>query len=189
MKKLWSVILALTLVMAMAAPAFAAEQSFGGNGSGEVGITAGYTAASDNKDSVGTIYALTLSWEQTGTLAYNGGKTTYTWNQSSVSYDSKVTEKGWSGTAAVTIKAQNRSNAAMEVSCGAPTAIAGLTISGSYANSKTLLSLASAATGGFDTAGKVQEDQTTYNIAEGQISGDSYTGGKVGTITVTVTGK
>lgn len=189
MKKCMSFLLALVLVLALAVPALAADQSFTGNGSGQVGITADYTPGSDNTGSVGKVYALTLSWQQTGDLAYNGGKTTYSWNYGKLEYNSTTTDKGWTGSAAVVITATNRSNAAMEVTCDQPTPISGLTIGGSYEGGKTLLTLASAATGGFTAAGKEQTDSTTYNIPVGAVSGDTYTGGNIGTITVTVVGK
>ena len=59
MKKCMSVLLALVLALALAVPAFA-DQTFNGNGSGQVGITADYNAGSDNTGSVGKVYALTL---------------------------------------------------------------------------------------------------------------------------------
>lgn len=189
MKKCMSFLLALVLVLALAVPALAADQSFSGNGSGQVGITADYTPGSDNTGSVGKVYALTLSWQQSGTLAYNGGKTTYSWNYGKLEYDSTTADKGWSGSAAVTITAKNRSNAAMEVTCADPEPISGLTINGSYESSKTVLNLGTAATGGFTAAGSEQSDSTTYTIPVGGVSGDTYTGGNIGTITVTVVGK
>ena len=188
MKKCMSVLLALVLALALAVPAFA-EQTFSGNGSGQVGITADYTAGSDNTGSVGKVYALTLSWKQTGDLAYNGGKTTYSWNYGKLAYDSTTADKGWTGSAAVTITAKNRSNAAMEVKCDEPEPISGLTISGSYQGGKTVLNLGTAATGGFTAGGSEQSDFTTFSIAPGGVSGDTYKGGNIGTITVTVVGK
>lgn len=188
MKKYMSLFLALVMALALAVPAFA-DQTFTGSGSGQVGITAGYQAATDNKDNVDKIYTLTLTWEQTGDLVYNAGKTTYTWKQDSLSYDSTTADKGWSGATAVTITATNRSNAPMDVSCAQPVPVQGLTISGSYANGKSLLELGTAATGGFTAAGSEQSDSTTYTIPVGGVSGDTYTGGNIGTITVTVTAK
>ena len=188
MKKCMSVFLALVMALALAVPAFA-DQTFTGSGSGQVGITAGYQAATDNKDNVDKIYTLTLTWEQTGNLVYNAGKTTYTWKQDSLSYDSTTADKGWSGATAVTITATNRSNAPMDVSCAQPLPVQGLAISGSYANGKSLLELGTAATGGFETTGEPQSASAVYNIASSDMAGDTYKGGNIGTITVTVTAK
>lgn len=189
MKKILGIVLALTLAAALAVPAFAGDQSFNtGSGSADVGINADYVAATDNTGNVTKVYALTLSWVQTGSLTYNAGKTTYTWNQGNLAYDSEVTEKGWSGTAAITITAKNRSNAAVDVSCANPTAASGLTITGSYAGGTSVMELPTAATG-FTTPGAMQTKSVTYNIAEGEVTG-TYSGtGNIGTITVTVTGK
>ena len=52
-----------------------------------------------------------------------------------------------------------------------------------------MLNLGTAATGGFTAGGSEQSDSTTFNIAPGGVSGDTYKGGNIGTITVTVVGK
>ena len=196
MKKFWSILLTLSLVLTLSVSVFAGEETFqGSTGSGNVGITAGYEAATDNKNAIqngteGKVYYLTLSWEQNGNISYNAGKTTYTWNQGQLQYTSSVSDKGWTVTNAnVVITATNRSNRDVDVSCGNPVGVSGVTFTGSYAADKPAeFTVGSAATGGFDAVGAVQTKSAQYNITA--VSGDGWTGtGNIGTITVTITGK
>lgn len=194
MKKIISLILALVMVMALSVTAFATNFE-GATGTGDVGIVADFEIATDNKQDIlngaaGTkVYSLTLSWVQNGTISYNAGKTTYSWNKESLEYDSKESDKGWTvpSGANVVITAVNRSNRDVQISCGDPNAISGVTISGSYTTAATFTVL-SAATGGFEATGAEQTGSATYSISS--VSGDGWNGiGNIGTITVTITGQ
>lgn len=194
MKKILSLILALVMVLSLSVTAFATGSEFTGSGTGNVGIVADYENATDNKQDIlngaaGTkVYSLTLSWQQNGTISYNAGKTTYSWNKDNLEYDSSVSNKGWtvpSGTN-VEITAVNRSNRPVAIACGNPVPYTGLTITGSYDSAN--FTVASAATGGFTAVGAVQTESATYTITG--VSGDSWDGiANIGTITVTITGQ
>lgn len=192
MKKLISIILVLVMVMALSVTAFATNFE-GASGTGDVGITADYQAATDNKDAIlagteGKVYSLTLSWAQNGNIVYNAGKTTYSWNKDNLEYDSNESDKGWTvpSGANVVITAVNRSNRDVQISCGDPAAFNGLTITGSYDNATFTVN--SAATGGFTATGSEQSGSATYSITN--VSGDTWDGtSNIGTITVTITGQ
>lgn len=192
MKNLLCLLLALILVMSIVFAASAASFEIQSS-IGFVGISAEYEVETDNKEEIeagteGTIYALTLSWRQNGRIVYNAGKTTYTWNQGKLEYDKTVSDKGWTAADAnVVFTAVNRSNRAVEITCGDPIAFSGLTITGEYSPG-ACFTVDSAATGGFEAAGKEQTGGTTYSITK--VEGDSWDGtGNIGTITVTIAGK
>ena len=94
MKKVLSLIAALSLTLSMSATVFAAE----GTGTAiedlskgqDISITAAYEKGQDN---IPTVYHVTVSWNQTGTLTYTVGSDTYNWNTTSLAYD-KVDGKG-----------------------------------------------------------------------------------------------
>lgn len=193
MKKFLSLALCAAMLLALAV-GVGAQEITSSTGSGNVEIQASYTAKSDNKADIeagaeGTkVYYLTLNWEQTGSISYNAGKTTYSWNQKTLSYDGQESGKGWSvgSDAKIVISAVNRSNRDMDIACGNPVAVSGVTISGKYDHNA--FTVASAAINGFDGIGKEQSGSATYVISG--VSGDGWDGnGGIGTITVTITGK
>ena len=193
MKKFLCLALCATMLLALAV-GVGAQEITSSTGSGNVEIQASYTAKSDNKADIeagaeGTkVYYLTLNWEQTGSISYNAGKTTYSWNQKTLSYDGQESGKGWSvgSDAKIVISAVNRSNRDMDIACGNPVAVSGVTISGKYDHNA--FTVASAAINGFDGIGKEQSGSATYVISG--VSGDGWDGeGGIGTITVTITGK
>ena len=137
MKKFLCLALCAAMLLALAV-GVGAQEITSSTGSGNVEIQASYTAKSDNKADIeagaeGTkVYYLTLNWEQTGSISYNAGKTTYSWNQKTLSYDGQESGKGWSvgSDAKIVISAVNRGNRDMEIACGNPAAVSGVTISG-----------------------------------------------------------
>lgn len=119
MKKALSLIAALSLTLSMSATVFAAETGTAigdvtKNNTQDIAITAQYTKG-ENK--IPTVYNVTVSWEQTGTLTYTVGSDTYNWNTTSLAYD-KVDGKGkWEcADAKVNITVTNRSNADVKAS-------------------------------------------------------------------------
>ena len=126
MKKVLSLIAALSLTLSMSATVFAAEETGPAikdlpNGQ-NISITAAYEKGQDN---IPTVYHVTVSWEQTGTLTYTVGSDTYNWNTTSLAYD-KVDGKGkWEcADAKVNITVTNRSNAAVKASVSVTSSLA-----------------------------------------------------------------
>ena len=81
MKKVLSLIAALSLTLSMSATVFAAENgsTIGDvtkNNTQDIAITAQYTKG-ENK--IPTVYNVTVSWEKTGDLQYTVGSDTYDW--------------------------------------------------------------------------------------------------------------
>lgn len=193
MKKLLRIVLALVLALQMAVPALAYSETFEQSGVGYVDIIVEYLAPTDNRAEIesgaaGTrVYSVTLEWDTAGKIIYNAGKTTYSWNNSSLQYDSDVSGKGWTVDGAkVTITAKNRSNRPVDVVCADPEAISGITLKGSYDRSQ--MTIPSAAPDDFTGIGQEQSAQAVYTIGSvsGEIGGNTT---NIANITVTVTGK
>lgn len=192
MKKLLSLALALVLVLSLSVTAFASEpapittvpkdKSFD--------ITAGYTKPDDV---VPTVYYFTVNWQQEGTITYIDNVDTYTWNPTGaeLKYDhTSSNDADWTcNSAKVVITVENKSNGAIKATCGTPAKADGITsITGSYAEGKSVLTVGSAAPENYKDAearGSVKRDSATYNITdvEGAISADNAT---IATITVSV---
>ena len=113
MKKALSMILVLTMVLALALPA-RAEEITPETGETSQNVTANYEAPVA-KDA-GTKYYVTIAWENTATdLKYASEKATYTWSGTELKYEKKVdASAGWSGAATWKITVTNQSNADIE---------------------------------------------------------------------------
>ena len=123
MKKVLSLIAALSLTLSMSATVFAAE----GTGSAiddlskgqDISITAAYEKGQDN---IPTVYHVTVSWNQAGTLVYNEDGDNLSWNPNDLTYTRTTVSTGkWDvGTGdnapKVNITVTNRSNAAVNAS-------------------------------------------------------------------------
>lgn len=116
MKKALSMILVLTMVLALALPAMAAEGQIteGLPEDATKNVTASYKApvATD----AGTKYYVTIAWKNTDkNLTYTSEKATYTWDGNTLKYGKTVNrEAGWSGKATWEITVTNQSNADIE---------------------------------------------------------------------------
>lgn len=172
MKKVLSLIAALSLTLSMSATVFAAETgpAIGDvtkNNTQDISITAQYEKGKDN---IPTVYHVTVSWEQTGTLTYTVGSDTYNWNTTSLAYD-KVDGKGkWEcADAKVNITVTNRSNAAVNASIAEVKAQGSLTVTG---NASELVKVNSAAKEDLKATGEEQKGYLTYTITnvEGAIT-------------------
>lgn len=126
MKKVLSLIAALSLTLSMSATVFAADndpiEDVNTGNTKDISITAQYTKG---ENIVPNVYNVTVSWEQTGTLTYTVGSDTYNWNTTSLAYD-KVDGKGkWEcADAKVNITVTNRSNAAVKASVSVTSSLA-----------------------------------------------------------------
>lgn len=119
MKKALSMILVLTMVLALALPAMAAETNVPTNGDTSKNVTATYNAP-QNRIS-GKVYTATITWkaaEGTGDpLTFTGAVTAYVWNPTNMQYEKKDNVEGmsaaakWSGSAGYEVTVTNQSNA------------------------------------------------------------------------------
>ena len=163
MKKVLSLIAALSLSISMSATVFAAEETgpaIGDLPNGQnISITAQYEKGKDN---IPTVYHVTVSWEQTGMLTYTVGSDTYNWNTTSLAYD-KVDGKGkWEcADAKVNITVTNRSNAAVNASIAEVKAQGSLAVTG---NASKLVKVNSAAKEDLKATGEEQKGYLTYTI-------------------------
>lgn len=127
MKKALSMILVLTMVLALALPAMADTiETWPAGATSEEStqnVTATYTKESHTAKPGDVLY-FTITWtaNTTGTaLAYTGEQATYTWNGAEMRYykndkDSDYVAAGWNdGTAGYTITVSNQSNIALSV--------------------------------------------------------------------------
>lgn len=113
MKKTFSILLALVLVLALSAPAFADVPATGGTSQD---VTATYVPAVEG-GMTGTVYDVTITWtpNTTSNLTYNGGsEATYRWNAGTLKYE--VSEgnniaEGWTGSTGYQVTITNKSNA------------------------------------------------------------------------------
>ena len=173
MKKVLSLIAALSLTLSMSATVFAAETgpAIGDvtkNNTRDISITAQYTKG-ENK--IPTVYNVTVSWEKTGNLQYTVGSDTYDWQTDSLTYKTTRGTGEWTGkTAQVDITVTNRSNADVKASVSVtssltltdekpadvvvPTAAKGLTETGE-AQSKGMVYKIT------DVSGTIDQDTTT----------------------------
>ena len=115
MKKALSMILVLTMVLALALPAMAAETESTMPTTDSRNVTASYTAPKG--ESAGTKYYLTISWDVKTNLAYYGKQSVYTWNGTQYEESQKDGSHtpGWAGSATCAVTVTNKSNAAVTV--------------------------------------------------------------------------
>ena len=193
MKKALSMILVLTMVLALALPAMAEETESTVPTTDSRNVTANYTAPKG--ESAGTKYYLTISWDVTTTLAYYGKQSVYTWNgtryEESQKADSHV--PGWEGSATCTVTVTNKSNAAVTVATEVTHNPYNLSATGSESEGFTG-TLKSAAEGiEFYETGKTGKPQTgTVTYTFGTTGAGAMTGNEnqmdvtVATVSVTV---
>ena len=185
MKKVLSLIAALSLTFSMSATVFAAEET--GNpitnltDGQNISITATYEKG---KEIVETTYHVTVSWEQTGTLVYKENGDTYTWNPDSLDYTHKANDTGdWSlgeddNAPKVNITVTNRSNAQVYASVTKVEGTNGITVNGKATDGVIIASAAK----GLDEKGVLQTGKLTYEITgvTGKITGKT----QIATLTV-----
>ena len=185
MKKVLSLIAALSLTLSMSATVFAAETT--GNTIGDVtknntqdiSITAQYEKGADK---IPTVYHVTVSWNQTGTLTYSVGSDTYDWQTDSLTYKKTEGKGKWDYTdAGVEITVTNRSNAKVEASISNVTH----TVATFEGTSSAAITVNSAATQGLETTqGEPQTGKLTYTITK--VDGAITETGPVAKLTVTI---
>ena len=168
MKKALSLIAALSLTLSMSATVFADEETGPAiedlpKGQ-DISITAQYEKGADK---IPTVYHVTVSWEQTGTLVYKEKSDTYTWNPGSLDYTHTVDDGGdWflgegDNAPKVNITVTNRSNAAVNASIAEVKAKGSLTVTGDDSEPVTV---ASAAKEDLTATGSEQKGNLTYTI-------------------------
>lgn len=185
MKKVLSLIAALSLTLSMSATVFAAEETGPAidvlpNGQ-NISITATYEKG---KEIVETTYHVTVSWEQTGTLVYKENSDTYTWNPGSLDYTHTADNGGdWSlgkgdNAPKVKITVTNRSNAQVYASITKVEGVNGITVDGNQSEGVIVDSAAK----GLDVKGEQQTKTLTYEITgvTGKITGKT----QIATLTV-----
>ena len=120
MKKALSMILALTMVLALALPAMAAETEIKPTeGASSTVVKATYNTPKDKIS--GKIYTATIGWtaeKVTGeALTFTGATTAYVWNPATMKYEKKDNVEGtsaaakWTGSAGYVVTVTNKSNA------------------------------------------------------------------------------
>ena len=128
MKKALSMILVLTMVLALALPAMAEEiiETWPAGATSKEStqdVTASYTAPSHQADGADVLY-FTITWTPTAVtggeaLAYTGEQATYHWDGKQMKYVQNTADHvnaGWNdGTAGYTITVSNQSNIALTV--------------------------------------------------------------------------
>ena len=190
MKKALSMILVLTMVLALALPAMAEETESVMPTTDSRNVTANYTAPKG--ESAGTKYYLTISWDVETSLAYYGKQSVYTWNGTNYDESMKVGshDPGWEGSATCAVTVTNKSNAAVTVATEVKNNPYNLSATDSKSDGFTG-TLKSAAEGiGFDGTGNPQSGTVTYTFgttgADAMTGNENQTGVTVATVSVTV---
>lgn len=178
MERIISLLLTITLILALSGNANAAGLTQPGNATGSI------TGSLLNPgDTVLHKYDVTIEWANTGSVIYSKTTKTYTWNYNDLQYDVDVdTTARWiiSEDAAVWITVNNRSDLPVKATCAAPVLIPGTgvtSLSGHYgADSDTdtaTLEIPSAANG-LEETGTVKTGTAAYSITgiEGEITED-----------------
>ena len=185
MKKVLSLIAALSLTLSMSATVFAAEETGPAIKELPNGQNISITATNEKgKEIVETTYHVTVSWEQTGTLVYKENSDTYTWNPDSLDYTHDVDNGGdWSlgkgdNAPKVNITVTNRSNARVYASITKVEGVNGITVDGNKSEGVIVASAAK----GLDVKGEQQTKTLTYEITgvTGKITGKT----QIATLTV-----
>lgn len=120
MKKALSMILVLTMVLALALPAMAAETEIKpSEGASSTDVKATYNAPKDKIS--GKIYTATIAWEAKegtdGPLTFTGATTAYVWSPANMKYEKQDVGEGkseaakWTGSAGYVVTVTNKSNA------------------------------------------------------------------------------
>lgn len=180
MKKVLSLIAALSLTLSMSATVFAAGTgpAIGDvtkNNTQDIAITAQYTKG-ENK--IPTVYNVTVSWEKTGNLQYTVGSDTYDWQTDSLTYKTTRGTGEWTGkTAQVDITVTNRSNADVKASVS-------VTSSLTLTDEKPADVVVPTAAKGLTETGEAQSKGMVYKITD--VSGTIDQDTTIATLTVTI---
>lgn len=180
MKKVLSLIAALSLTVSMSATVFAAETGSAiddvtKDNTQDIAITAQYTKG-ENK--IPTVYNVTVSWEKTGDLQYTVGSDTYDWQTDSLTYKATSGTGKWTGkTAQVDITVTNRSNAAVQASVS-------VTSSLTLTDEKPADVVVPTAAKGLTETGEAQSMDMVYKITD--VSGTIDKDTTIATLTVTI---
>lgn len=192
MKKVLSMILALTLIVALAVPAFAADTLAPNAGASDQDVTATYDKAVVADPA--TVYYVTVAWtEVSNTIKFTEGTKAYKWNGTTMYYEEDAANSiadAWSGTAEYNITVTNQSNGTVNASA-AWAAASGITVDATVG--AAVAPTTAAVSGGTaiefsdtTTQGTAQTGTINVQVATptaGTISADST----IGTITVTIT--
>lgn len=194
MKKTISILLALVLVLALSATAFATDiTSVTGNNTATQDVTATFVPGTDGETA--TVYYVTIAWNKDrNTLTYSEASSNYQWDPQTLQYTGGGQAAGWTGDAQYTITVTNNSNAAVKAQASWQ-AKAGISAECSY-NGDGSVTLGSAAVKEGST--EIQPSETGVNgtaqsntivatigtPTDGTIKAGETT---VGTITVTIT--
>ena len=173
MKKMISLILAMSLVLSMSITAFAAEDT--GKKPGEntnIGVTAKYNTSSDTE----TTYSVDVEWTDM-TFTYNEAGTKE-WNAATHSYTTNSTGSWDKTTATVTVT--NHSNAEVTVAMEY-TAVEGTGVTGTLTNGSATLD--AGVEGKYDEADSVT---ATLTISGTPANTVTSTGTQIGSIKVTI---
>ena len=204
MKKALSMILVLTMVLALALPAMA-EEITPAKGDASQNVNATYTGETVT---AGTTYYVTITWDadNSNTLAYTGKQGTYTWSGENMKYTDTTPESAkakWAGAATYKVTVSNQSNAEVTASVAASKTKYGITVSSTGKTSDTLGRADDKLKDNIDEAAKNQTEGTattlvtTYTYDATKATGDPTAaevkdgtdGNKyvqIGTITVTI---
>ena len=204
MKKALSMILVLTMVLALALPAMA-EEITPAKGDASQNVNATYTGETVT---AGTTYYVTITWDadNSNTLAYTGKQGTYTWSGENMKYTDTTPESAkakWAGAATYKVTVSNQSNAEVTASVAASETKYGITVSSTGKTSDTLGRADDKLKDNIDEAAKNQTEGTattlvtTYTYDATKATGDPTAaevkdgtdGNKyvqIGTITVTI---
>jgi len=174
LKKFTAIILAVMLVMAMSATAFAAESGTidTAAGSKTIDVSAQYTTNATTP----TVYSVDLAWDAMSFTYTAAG--TREWNPSTHSYKDNTTAS-WSDGKTITVT--NHSNAAVTAGFAYAASDGFAAAAGSFTAST--LSLATAVD---TTVSGAPKSTTTFSLS-GTLPNTQTTSGKIGTITVTLT--
>ena len=201
MKKALSMILVLTMVLALALPAMAAEGTVTpASGESSKNVTADFTGKTEKAN---TVYYVTITWDanNSSSLKYTGKQGVYTWDGENMQYTEDVTQTKaakWEGTATYKVTVSNQSNAAVTASVAASNPTYGITVSSTGKTSDTLGRADDKLKDNIDDAAKNQTKGTATNLettytystasATGDPTNDAQSGSLlIGTITVTIT--
>lgn len=211
MKKALSMILVLTMVLALALPAMAAETIEPSEGASSTDVKATYKAPQDKIS--GNVYTATIAWKAAEVageaLTFTGATTAYVWNPTLMKYEQKANIDGvskaaeWTGSAGYVVTVTNKSNAEIGYKVTA-TNIYNLTLTGNDANEAPATAIPNPVSGitnekvagtekgaaNGDAAEATKDTKTvTYTANESASTNVSLTNQElvVGKITVTIT--
>lgn len=191
MKKLISMILALAMIFSLSITAMA-EEVLKESLAGDTTINVGAKYVGTEAGEIATVYFVKVEWSAgDNTLTYTNNATSYSWDAENMKYvvtnAEAVQGNGWSGSAAYTIKATNRSNAAVDATI-AVAGVGDITAEGNFGEADNVLNLGNAAEG-LEVSTEVfgTEKTESVDVSVSVTSGTITEAGNVATITITLT--